>query len=222
MALGSSGAGLRVKQVYERKGQPITLRFVDTPTAAELVALGLQPPGAATTENPPTLMAPTINRAAAIGATTVAVAAAQAQGLIRAGDEMRVVGHATWLRVAAPALANVSANPLALATPGFSITLAQAVPANLPAGTNLAVEFRWAADVAVSARIHDFPLGLVDGTRVLTGDLRAGVPAYGLPRHPKPGDRILIAPDRIDAVIVHARPFRLPGGGITHFDIQAR
>lgn len=224
MALRSSGAGLRVRDAFRRAGQLVTLRFVADLSSAEVVGLGLPAPAsaAARTKNPPTLLSPRINRSAAIGATTVAITAAQAQGLITAGDEMRVIGHTTWLKVATPAVANVAAHPLAPATPGFTVLLEQAVPADLPAGTDLAIEFRWAADTEVWVRPYEFPLGLVDGERILTGDLRAGVPAYGLPRAPRAGDRILITPERIDAEIINVRPFRLPGGDFSHFDIQAR
>jgi hypothetical protein len=226
MPLGSDGAGLRVLQAFQRAGQQITLRLVREYSGADLAGLGLPVPlaAAARTKNPPSLVLPTISRAAAIGATTVTVAAAQAEGLIAAGDKVRVVGHATWLTVAAPALAAASANPLELPTPGFVLSLAAAVPADLPAGPTLAVEFAWSADTPVWARIHDFPLGVIDGERILTGDLRAGIPAYGLPRAPAIGDRILVdgGSGPVDAEIVNVRATRLPGGAFSHFDIQAR
>jgi hypothetical protein len=227
VTVGSNSPAARVAAAYRQRGQKITLRMVTEYDAAALTALGITPLNSGTerVKNPPQMQVPTSERATLAGSTSATLRCEQSSGLLLAGDKVRVVGETAWHTISAPVLLGGAVDPLSLpayAEDPFVVTTAFPAAGALPAGTYLPLEFMWLADKVCWARVGSFPVQLVDGQNILSGDLRITLPAYGLPRSPAPGDRILLAAPVIDAEVKSADPVFLPTGGVSHYQILAR
>lgn len=222
---GSNGSAARVLEAFKRRGQRVTLRSVTILTPADLLAEGETPP-VLTTENlrnPPQIASPTI-QVASTGATTGTINGDLAQGVLLPGDKFRAVGQTAWLTVAEHTLLGAAAsNPMSLTWAGGTLNFAPGTwAAGLPTGSAVAIEFQWLNDISWWARVESFPLQLVDGVNILSGDLRVSMPAYGLRVTPKPGDQLLLAAPVVDAEIKSVSPVYMAGGGVSHYSILAR
>lgn len=215
----------RVADAYRRQGQKIVLRSVVSYTPEMLVAAGISAaiaPGESLV-NPPLFAAPKVNPATLAGASTVVITAERFQGVVAAGDRLRVVGMTEWQTVTGVAVSNgPRTDALTLVAPGITVTLSAVFSGTPPAGSTLvAVEFAWANDKTCYARPTSFSFQAVDGANILQGDLRIGIPSHGLPRAPKIGDLVLID-GTPEARILSSMPVYLPGGAVALYNLQGR
>lgn len=221
---GSNSPAARAAEAYRRKGQRIVLRSVTTVTPQAIQTAGLTPaavPGDRFT-NPPTITNPRVTATALPAAQSVLVTADALQGAILPGDRWRVVGMTSWWTVTALALPQgVLSSALTLPTPQVQISFSPVFSGTPPAGATLPIEFAWAADVPCFARISSFPAQLVNGQNIVVGSLRISIPAYGLAKQPKIGDRILLDGVTLSAEITSCDPVYLQTGQIAVWSIVA-
>jgi hypothetical protein len=200
-----NGMLTQVAQAVKMRGTTMTLRRANSTGGPNPLPM------------PPVCENPVVASLTPVGATSISISAAAANGALVQGDEMIING------VTYTVGAEVLSTGASAASPGFvGVPVTPAVASAIAAGTPIAFDF--SLDQTIYATVNSYAQELIDGTLIQSSDLMFTLAAWDLV-----AGAPLSAPNQSDQIIFAGTQFGIVStnpvyalGTVVKYAIQAR